>query len=460
MTNLSPPAPATAARMRTVAAASFAGALMEWYDFFLYGTASALVFSKLFFPGLSPAAGTAASFATFGVGFVARPLGGVVFGHFGDRAGRKSMLIATVLIIGCGTFLIGLLPTYGAIGIWAPILLVVLRLFQGIGLGGEYAGAALLTIEHAPARSRGLWGSIPQAAASAGILLGTGIFDGVSSLPKHAFLTWGWRIPFLLSAVLFVVGLVIRLRVTETPVFVQAQREQAQREQAEREQARRGAGRDAVPLAELIRRHPGNLALAFGARLAETISSNIFNAFAISYIGTTLAMSKGSALNGILIGSALGVVACPLFGALADRIGRRTVYMLGAGFTVVFAFPFFLLLDSRAPGLVWLAVVLGYVFGPTLMFAAEATFFAEMFGTRTRYTGLSVAYQVSAIVGGFTPLIATALLAAGGRRPWLVGGYLAGIGLISGLSAWAARTNPAGLNAAASVTVREAARPS
>ncbi len=475
--------------MRTVAAASFAGALMEWYDFFLYGTASALVFSKLFFPSLSPAAGTAAAFATFGVGFVARPLGGVIFGHFGDRAGRKSMLIATVLIIGLGTFLIGLLPTYSAIGIWAPVLLVVLRLLQGIGLGGEYAGAALLTIEHAPERRRGLWGSIPQAAASAGILLGTGIFDGVSSLPQHAFLTWGWRIPFLLSAVLFAVGLVIRLRVTETPVFVQAQRELAQREPAQRQQDRgqqdrgqqdqrqqdrgqqdrgqqdrgqqdRDAGRTPIPLAELLRRHPGNLALAFGARLAETISSNIFNAFAISYIGTTLAMSKGSALNGILIGSALGIVACPVFGALADRIGRRTVYMLGAGFTVVFAFPFFLLLDSRAPGLVWLAVVLGYVFGPTLMFAAEATFFTEMFGTRTRYTGLSVAYQVSAIAGGFTPLIAAALLSAGGKRPWLVAAYLAGIGLISGLSAWAARTGPAGLTAAAPATVREAAKPS
>lgn len=428
-----------APRMRTVAAASFAGALMEWYDFFLYGTASALVFSKLFFPSLSPAAGTAASFATFGVGFVARPLGGVLFGHFGDRVGRKSMLIATVLIIGLGTFLIGLLPTYSVIGIWAPVLLVVLRLLQGIGLGGEYAGAALLTIEHAPEGRRGLWGSIPQAAASAGILLGTGIFDGVSSLPTHAFLTWGWRIPFLLSAVLFAVGLVIRLRVTETPAFVQAQREQA----------RLDAGHPPVPLAELLRRHPGNLALAFGARLAETISSNIFNAFAIAYIGTTLAMSKGSALNGILIGSALGVVACPLFGALADRIGRRTVYMLGAGFTVLFAFPFFLLLNSRAPGLVWLAVVLGYVFGPTLMFAAEATFFSEMFGTRTRYTGLSLAYQVSAIAGGFTPLIAAALLSADGKRPWLVGGFLAAIGLISGLSAYAART---GRDAAAPAT--------
>jgi MFS transporter, MHS family, shikimate and dehydroshikimate transport protein len=429
MTNLPSPRPAPSSRMRMVAAASFAGALMEWYDFFLYGTASALVFSKLFFPSLSPVAGTAASFATFGVGFVARPLGGVIFGHFGDRVGRKSMLIATVMIIGCGTFLIGLLPTYSAIGVWAPILLVILRLLQGIGLGGEYAGAALMTIEHAPGGRRGFWGSIPQAASSAGILLGTGIFDGVSGLPRGEFLTWGWRIPFLISVVLLVVGLVIRLRVSETPLFMQAQRERE----------RRGARRGPVPLAELLRRHPRNLTLAFGARLAETVSSNIFNAFAISYIGTTLAMSKGSALNGILIGSAIGIPACPVFGALADRIGRRTVYLLGAGFTVVFAFPFFLLLNSRAPGLVWLAVVVGYVFGPTLMFAAEATFFAELFGTETRYTGLSLAYQVSAIVGGFTPLIATALLTAGGRQPWLVGTFLAGIGLLSAVSAYAAK---------------------
>jgi len=450
MTNPPPVPPSPPVRMRTIASASFAGALMEWYDFFLYGTASALVFGKLFFPSLSPAAGTAAAFATFGVGFVARPLGGIVFGHFGDRVGRKAMLIATVLIIGCGTFLIGVLPTYSTLGLWAPILLVSLRLLQGIGLGGEYAGAALLTIEHAPEQRRGMWGSIPQAASSAGILLGTGIFDAVSSLPQHAFLTWGWRIPFLLSAVLFVIGLVIRLRVTETPLFLQIQRERA----------RDGAAKGPVPLAELLRRHPGNLVLAFGARLAETVSSNIFNAFAIAYIGTTLAMSKGSALNGILIGSALGVVACPLFGALADRIGRRTVYVLGAGFTTVFAFPFFLLLNSRAPGLVWIAVVLGYVFGPTLMFAPEATFFAEMFGTQTRYTGLSVAYQVSAIVGGFTPLIASALLSAGGNQPWLVSAFLAGIGLISALSAVASRTRPAMLSAAPTATVRETVEPS
>lgn len=440
----------TNVRMRTIASASFAGALMEWYDFFLYGTASALVFSKLFFPSLSPAAGTAAAFATFGAGFVARPLGGIVFGHFGDRVGRKAMLIATVVIIGCGTFLIGVLPTYGTVGVWAPILLVALRILQGVGIGGEYAGAALLTIEHAPERRRALWGSIPQAASSAGIVLGTGLFDAVSSLSSHAFLTWGWRIPFLLSAVLFVIGLVIRLRVTETPLFLQTRREHEQS----------GGAKAPVPLAELLRRHPGNLTLALGARLAETVSSNVFNAFAIAYIGTTLAMSKGSALNGILIGSALGIPACPLFGLLADRIGRRAVYLMGAIFTVVFAFPFFLLLDTRAPGLVWIAVVVGYVFGPTLMFAPEATFFSEMFGTATRFTGLSVAYQVSAIAGGFTPLIGSTLLDAGGNKPWLVASFLAGIGLISTVSAAAAKTRPALLNAAAPATVHETSTPS
>lgn len=411
--------------MRAVATASFAGALMEWYDFFLYGTASALVFGKLFFSNLNATTGTLAAFATFGVGFIARPLGGLVFGHFGDRVGRKSMLVATVVIMGTGTFLIGLLPTYSQIGVWAPIGLVVLRLAQGVGLGGEYAGAALLTIEHAPENRRGFWGSIPQAAASAGILLGTGVFAAVSSLPSQQFLTWGWRIPFLISVLLLVIGLVIRMRVTEAPLFEQARQHELRDERAH----------PRFPVAELLRHHPRNLVLAFGARLAETVSSNIFNAFAIAYIGTTLGMSKGSALNGILIGSAIGILACPVFGALADRIGRRTVYLLGAGFTVCFAFPFFMLINTEVPALVWLAVVVGYVFGPTLMFAAEATFFAELFGTQTRYTGLSLAYQLSAIVGGFTPLIATALLAAGGHQPWSVAGFLAGVALLSGLAA-------------------------
>jgi MFS family permease len=412
--------------MPKIAAASFAGAMLEWYDFFIFGTASALVLGPLFFPNNDPFAGMMASFATFAVGFLARPLGGIIFGHLGDRVGRKSTLIATLVIIGLGTFLIGLLPTYATAGGWAAVGLVVLRLVQGFGLGGEYGGAALLTIEHAPHGRRGFWGALPQSAASGGILLATGVFALVSLLDRDALLGWGWRIPFLLSGPLLAVGLFIRMNATETPDF-------------ERARATPAASRG-VPLMVLLREHPRNVLLALGARLAETMSSNIINAFGLAYVTTQLAMDRTVPLTGVLIASAIGIFMCPVFGILGDRIGKRAVYVLGAAFMAAFAYPFFVLLATKSAALIVVAMVVAYNFGPTMMFAVEATFFAEMFGAGVRYTGLSIAYQVSAIVGGFTPLISAWLLRLEGGGPWFVAAFLAAISLLSLICAALART--------------------
>lgn len=410
-------------KMTKVALGSFAGALMEWYDFFVFGTASALVLGKLFFPAGNPTLATMSAFATFGVGFLARPLGGVIFGHLGDRAGRKKTLIITLSVVGTCTFAIGLLPTYHAAGAWAPILLVLLRLGQGFGLGGEYGGAALMTIEHAPRHRRGLWGSVPQAAASTGIMLATGVFALVTRLPDAQLYSWGWRVPFLISVVLLVVGLFIRSKVDETPEFRRLREEKAL--------ARR-------PVVDVFRT-PGVVGLTFGARLAEAISSNIGNAFAISYVSTQLAVAKSVPLNGMLVASALGIVATPVFGALTDRFGRRPVYLAGAGFVIVAAFPFFAMLDSKSEALIWVALIAMYIFGPTLMFAGQSTYFAELFGSNVRYTGLSIAYQGSAVVGGLTPLIAASLLTWLDGRPWLVATFLTAAGL---LTAWCVYRSP------------------
>ncbi|MEW2357174.1 MFS transporter [Spirillospora sp. NPDC029432] len=410
-----PPPATTAPEMRKVALGSFAGALMEWYDFFVFGTAAALVLGKLFFPEGNPTLATISAFATYGVGFLARPLGGIVFGHFGDRAGRKKTLIATLSIVGACTFAIGLLPTYAQAGIWAPVMLVVLRLLQGFGLGGEYGGAALMTVEHAPPGRRGFWGSIPQAAASAGILLATGVFALVTQLPDDQLYSWGWRVPFLISALLLAVGLFIRSKVAETPDFERLKREKTVA---------------ARPLVDVFR-DPRTVAVTFGARIGEAVSSNIGNAFAISYVSTQLAVAKSVPLNGMLVASALGIAATPVFGALTDRYGRRPIYLAGAAFVIVAAFPFFMMLNSKSEALIWLALIAMYIFGPTLMFAGQATYFTELFGSNVRYTGLSIAYQGSAVVGGLTPLIAATLLATAGDSPWLVAGFLVVSGLIT-----------------------------
>lgn len=408
--------PVSHSKLRRIVAGSFAGALLEWYDFFIFGTAASIIFGPIFFPTSDPIFGTMASFATFGVGFLARPLGGVVFGHFGDKVGRKVTLIWTLSIVGLSTFLIGLIPTYEAIGILSPILLVVLRLIQGFGLGGEYGGAALISIEAAPEHRRGFIGSLPQVAASAGIMLATAVFWLLYQfLTDEQMMDWGWRIPFLLSAVMAIAGMYIRAHSVETLNLCKDAPHPD----------------DAKPLVALFKHHRRNIFLAFGARLAETVSSNTVNAFAISYVAVQLTMGKDLPLKAIMIASAVGMIICPLAGWLSDYYGQRRIYKWGAGFLVIAMFPYFYMLHTGDAMLITLAMVLAYNLGPTMMFAVQPTMFTNMFRARVRYSGLSVAYQFSAILGGMTPFICTWLLNQNNGQPWLIAAFVVSISAIS-----------------------------
>ncbi|SEM93809.1 MFS transporter [Lihuaxuella thermophila] len=406
---------------------SFIGTAIEWYDFFLYGTAAALVFPKLFFPESDPLVGTLQSFATFTLGFVARPFGGIIFGNYGDKIGRKSMLVLTLLIMGISTALIGLLPTYENIGIWAPVLLIVLRLLQGIGVGGEWGGAALIAVEHAPKGKRGFYGSWPQMGVPGGLLLSTAVFTLFSSLPDEQFLSWGWRIPFLLSILLVGVGLFIRLRVMETPAF----------------QKVKETGTEArMPILEVLKAHPKEVLQAMGARFAENGSFYIFSVFVLTYATEQLDLAKNMVLTGVTLATAIGFFAMPLFAALSDRIGRRPVYMGGAAFTALFAFPFFWLLDTKSTLFIWLAIVLAMVFGHAAMYGPQAAFLSELFGTRVRYSGISIGAQLASVfAGGIAPLVATSLIAWTGGKPWAVAVYLIFMSLITLISVyWTSET--------------------
>jgi metabolite-proton symporter len=396
--------------------ASFIGTSIEWYDFFLYGTAAALVFNKLFFPTLDPLAGTMASFATYAVGFFARPLGGIVFGHYGDRIGRKSMLVTTLMMMGLSTFLIGALPTYDQIGVLAPVALAGLRFVQGFGVGGEWGGAVLLAVEHGHHGRRGFYASSAQAGVPAGLLLANAAFAAVSALPEEQFLSWGWRAPFLAGAVLLGIGLFIRLHILETPLFAQAQ-------------AQRATSR--MPLVDLVRNYPRNLLLAMGARFAENACFYVFTVFVFTYASEPRGFSRDTILHGVLVASALQLFSIPAFAALSDRVGRRPVYLAGALFMGLFAFPFFWLVDTGIPALIWLALVLGLT-AVAAMYGPQAAFFSELFGTRVRYSGASLGSQLAApFAGGLAPLISTALLRWSGGEPWPVALYMIGMVLIT-----------------------------
>ncbi|HUG70119.1 MAG TPA: MFS transporter [Pirellulaceae bacterium] len=399
-----------------VVLASFIGTTIEWYDFLIYGTAAALVFNRLFFPEFDELTGTMLAYGTFAIGFFARPIGGIVFGHFGDRLGRKTMLVTTLTIMGVATFLIGLLPTYETAGIAAPISLVVLRFIQGLGVGGEWGGAVLMAVEHGHRGRRGLYGSWVQAGVPVGLLLATAVFAIFSSLPDEQFMAWGWRVPFLLGIVLLGVGMFIRVRIMESPLFANIKSKQKM---------------PSLPVLEVLRKHPGNVLLAMGARFAENASFYIFSVFVISYATGTLGLQKNTILIGIWIAAVVQFFAIPTFGHLSDRWGRRPVYLGGAWFIVLFAFPFFWLVNTQVNYLVWLAIILGLA-GHSAMYGPQAAFFSELFGTNVRYTGASLGYQVaSPLAGGLAPLIATKLLAVGNGDPALVAVYMIVTGIIT-----------------------------
>jgi len=396
--------------------ASFIGTTIEWYDFFIYTTAAALIFPQLFFPSFEPLAGTLASFATYAVGFLARPLGGVIFGHYGDKIGRKAMLVTTLLIMGIATFLVGLLPTYETIGIWAPILLVVLRLLQGLGLGGEWGGAVLMAVEHSPDDKRGLNGSWPQMGVPAGLVLGTGAFAAVSAISGDAFVTWGWRVPFLLSILLIALGLYIRLAIYESPAFSRV----------------RESGTEArMPIVDVFRTYPKNVLLVVGSRIGIDVVFYIFAVYMLTYVSTNLGLPRNLGLIAVSIAALIEIFTIPAFASLSDKVGRRPVLMAGAAFLGLWIFPFFWLLDTGSTSLIILAVIVGLSIGHAMVYGTQASFYTELFGTRVRYSGASLGYQLAGIFGGaLAPIVATALYAATGG-PGLIGVYVAVLCLLS-----------------------------
>jgi MFS transporter, MHS family, shikimate and dehydroshikimate transport protein len=391
------PGVGTAPRVGAIAVAGAIGTIIEWYDFLIYGTAAALVFNTLFFPNVDPRIGTLAALGSFTVGFLARPVGGVIFGHFGDRLGRKSMLMLTMIGMGGATALIGLLPTFDQIGLWAPVLLVALRVVQGIALGGEWGGASLMVLEHAPSHRRGLYGSLVQIGFPIGLVSASAVFSLVTLLPDASFKAWGWRIPFLISVVLVVVGVFVRARLPETPVFEDI----------------KSSGRIvASPFIELVLRNPRNFLVAIGLKISEVSWVYMLTVFVVVYATTKLGLAKSLMLNAISVAALVELVTIPVFGHLADRIGRRPLYFLGVAFTVLFAFPLFWLLDMKTPGIVLVTIAIALNLGHGLMFAPESTYFPELFGAHVRYTGASFGFQAAAAIGGgFAPVIAAALAA-------------------------------------------------
>lgn len=412
-------------KLRRVMLASAVGSALEWYDFFIYGTAAALVFGELFFPKLDPMVGTLAAFATFGVGFVARPLGGLVFGHLGDRIGRKPVLVITLLLVGAGTFLIGFLPTYDQIGLWAPALLVLLRLVQGFGAGAEYGGAVLLAVEHAPPGRRGFYGSWAPVGVTVGNLAAAGVFALVAAMPKEDFLAWGWRVPFLLSILLIAFGFFIRARVSETPVFTETLAKNKPLK---------------MPVREAVRRHPREFLVVIGARMAENGLGYLFPVFTLNYLTKNLGMAKGDVLGGLMLAYGLSLFTIPAFSALSDRIGRRPVYMGGALFCALLAFPFFWMVQTRDPTWVAVAFVLALSVGVSAMFGPQAAYFAELFTTRLRYSGFAFARELGSILaGGPAPFLAGVLVLWAGGATWGVATYIIVLALIT---AWALYLGP------------------
>lgn len=413
---MAPPRRPQVTPTRRVVLASMVGNALEWYDFFLYGTAAALVFNQLFFPTIDPLTGTIAAFGTYALGFAARPVGGIIFGHFGDRIGRRAMLVATLTLMGAATFLIGVLPTYTQIGIWAPILLTALRIVQGIAVGGEWGGGVLLISENVDPARRGMLSALSQTGVGIGFVLSALVFATVSALTSEAtFLAWGWRVPFLVGVVIMGIGLLIRMKVMETAAFAEVKEQGAT---------------EHVPALTAIRQHPRSILVSFGARIAENGGSYVFLVFVLAY-ATEVGISSTVALVSVVVAMTLEAVAMPLWGALSDRIGRRPVYAGGAIAMILWAAPFFWLLNTGETPLVLLAVVVANAVCHGAMIGTQPAFFSELFASGVRYSGVALGHELASVLaGGLSPLIATVLLAwAGGW--WPVAVYLGVLGLIT-----------------------------
>jgi len=411
--------------IRKVVSSALIGATIEWYDFFLYGVVAGIVFNKLYFPGSDPLISTLLAYTTFAVGFVTRPLGGVIFGHFGDKIGRKSMLVLTLMIMGVSTFLIGLLPTYEQIGVAAPILLLLLRVLQGMGLGGEWGGAVLMAYEYAPKEKRGFYASLPQVGLAIGLFMASGVVALLSWLcTEEQFMAWGWRVAFLISIVMMAVGMYIRLHIKETPEFAAIK---------ERNEA------TSIPFMDMWRRYPGNILKGMGARYIDGVFFNVFAVFSISYLTNTLNISRTDAFLGVMASAVVMIFTIPFFGRMADRVGRPKVYMWGSLITAVSAFPAFWLMSTSSGNMlvIWLAIIIPFGILYASVYGPEAVLFCDLFDAKVRYTGISFVYQFSGIwSSGITPIIATALIGFGGGSPWWVCLYVLFAGVVS---AWCAQ---------------------
>lgn len=374
--------------------ASTVGTVVEWYDFILYATAAALIFNKIFFPQFDPVAGTIASFATYSIGFLVRPIGGIIFGWMGDRVGRKPVLLITLVLMGVSTSLVGLLPTYAQIGIWSPLLLVLLRIVQGLGAGAEYAGAVVMAGEIAPDR-RGFFASLPAAAVDVATVLSSAIFALFALMPEDSFLAWGWRIPFLLSVVVLILGVYIRRHVPESPEFV--------RVKEERREAK-------MPVVELLRDHPRTVLAAMGANLAPNLSY-VFQTFTLAYATSKLGFPREIVLTGVTLSSLVGVVTCVMFGTLSDRLGRRPVMIAGAVFATLYSLVYFHLLGAGTPWTAVILIIIGHAIGARSSFGVQPAFYCDIFPVQVRYSAIAFAREVTgAFLVGPLPLVATALV--------------------------------------------------
>ncbi|QUL78034.1 MFS transporter [Brevibacterium sp. SMBL_HHYL_HB1] len=415
--NIQPDPTHTTAMARRAKWGSFIGTAIEWYDFYLYGTAAALVFNQVFFTDFDGPTGTLLSLMTFSAGFIARPVGGIVMGHFGDRIGRKSMLVLSLMTMGIATTLIGFLPTYATIGIWAPLLLVLLRVIQGFGVGGEWGGAVLVAVEHAPKTKKGLAGSWPQVGVPVGLFMANAVFMIMNFIiGPEEFVAWGWRVGFLGSALLIAVGLIIRLKMEETPDFAEV-KETAQVAK--------------FPIAEMFRTQWRRLLLAAGVKISQNAIFYIITVFVLTYVGESLGMSDDVALVGVMIACVISVFSLMFFGWISDQFGRRRTYLFGAIASAVFAYPMFALMDTRNVVLIAVAIVLAFIFHDA-MYGPQASFMTEMFETKVRYTGTSLGYQfASTIAGAVSPVLAVYLLQVGNDRPWLVALYMIGVSIVT-----------------------------